>query len=114
WIPDSSKPLEDFFRHKLPWQTMQPIWDRAFLTSLGGFDEAFSRHQDVELHTRALLQPGVNYRLFPGTPDCYYRIAEERKAVDPGNLLMRFSRSAVMYHDKFRPDAKRVGKADLL
>ncbi len=114
WVPDSDAPLLDFFRHKLPWQTMQPIWDRNFLSALGGFDEGFSRHQDVELHTRALLSPGVQYRLFPGEPDCYYRIAEERKAVDPARLLMRFSRSAMMYHEKFKADAERIRNADLL
>jgi glycosyltransferase involved in cell wall biosynthesis len=114
WVPDSHRPLEDFFRHKLPWQTMQPIWDREFLRGLGGFDEAFTRHQDVELHTRALLHAGVRYRLFPGTPDCWYRIAEERKVIDPEPLLERFSRSAVMYREKFLDAAERKGCPDLL
>jgi len=114
WVPDSPYPLQDFFRHKLPWQTMQPIWDRAFLQGLKGFDESFSRHQDVELHTRALLVPGVRYRLFPGEPDCYYRIAEERKVIDPLPLLRRFSDSAVRYRRKFLPAARAMGNADLL
>ncbi len=114
WLPDSPHPLEDFFRHKLPWQTMQPIWDRVFLQELKGFDERFSRHQDVELHTRALLVPGVRYRLFVGEPDCYYRIAEERKVIDPLPLLRRFSESAVLYRSKFLPAAKAMACDDLL
>lgn len=114
WVPDSPHPLQDFFRHKLPWQTMQPIWDRMFLQSLDGFDESFSRHQDVELHTRALLVPGVRYRLFPGEPDCYYRIAEERKVIDPLPLLRRFCDSAVRYRSKFLPAARAKGCGDLL
>ena len=114
WDPATDMPLEDFFRHKLPWQTMQPIWYRPFLQALGGFDEAFTRHQDVELHTRALLADGVRYRLFPGAPDCWYRIAEERKVIDPRRLLERFSRSAVMYHDKFLPAAHERGNGALL
>ncbi len=114
WVPDTKEPLKDFFRHKLPWQTMQPIWDRGFLERLHGFDGAFSRHQDVELHTRALLQQNVNFRLWPSTPDCYYRIAEERKVIDPMRLLSRFSESAVLYREKFLAAAKQLGCPDLL
>ncbi|HRH36937.1 MAG TPA: glycosyltransferase [Flavobacteriales bacterium] len=114
WVPVSPDALADFFRHKLPWQTMQPIWDRTFLKALGGFDVAFSRHQDVELHTRALLVPGVRYRMRSTDPDCYYRIAEERKVIDPERLLQRFSVSAVLYRDKFLASAEHIGKAPLL
>ena len=114
WVPLTRDALADFFKHKLPWQTMQPIWDRAFLQRMGGFDEAFSRHQDVELHTRALLMPGVRYRLRDTAPDCYYRIAEERKVLDPRRLLSSFAESAVRYHRKFLADAARLGKAGLL
>ncbi|MBK7382281.1 MAG: glycosyltransferase [Flavobacteriales bacterium] len=114
WIPLSMQPLFDFFRHDLPWQTMQPIWDRAFLQRLGGFDTAFSRHQDVELHTRALLVPGVRFRMRDTGPDCHYRIAEERKVIDPRRLLKSFAESAVLYRNKFLPDAKRLGRSALL
>ncbi len=105
WVPVSRDPLSDFLKHQLPWQTMQPIWDRDFLRSIEGFDEAFSRHQDVELHTRALLVPGVRYRMRDTVPDCYYRIAEERKVLDPANLLSSFARSAVLYVRKFTASA---------
>lgn len=114
WVPLSQEPLVDFFRHKLPWQTMQPIWDREFLRALGGFDVSFSRHQDVELHTRALLVPGVRLRMRRTEPDCHYRIAEERKVLDPRKLLMSFSDSAVKYRRKFLGDAGRMGRPDLL
>jgi len=114
WVPITRDALADFFSHKLPWQTMQPIWDRAFLQRMGGFDESFSRHQDVELHTRALLMPDVRYRLRNTAPDCYYRIAEERKVIDPRRLLASFAESAVRYHQKFLPDAERLRKASLL
>ncbi|MBK8497415.1 MAG: glycosyltransferase [Flavobacteriales bacterium] len=114
WVPLSRSPLTDFFRHKLPWQTMQPIWDRDFLRALHGFDSSFSRHQDVELHTRALLVPGVRLRMRRTQPDCYYRIAEERKVLDPRKLLMSFSDSAVKYRSKFLADARRMGRPNLL
>lgn len=114
WVPDSNTPLLDFFRHDLPWQTMQPLWNTDFLRRIGGFDEGFSRHQDVELHTRALLVPDVRCALFPGRPDCYYRIAEDRKVIDPFPLLRRFCDSAVMYHDKFIGPARAMGLGSLL
>jgi hypothetical protein len=68
----------------------------------------------VELHSRALLHPDVRYRLCPGEPDCWYRIAEERKVIDPRGLLERFSASAVMYREKFLQAAQRMGCPDLL
>lgn len=114
WLPDSSDPLRDFLCHDLPWQTMQPIWDRELLVELQGFDEGFTRHQDVEFHTRALLRPGFRYRLFGGAPDCHYRIGEERKVIDPLPLLYRFSDSAVRYHDKFHAPARAIGRERLL
>ena len=114
WVPTSRDPLADFLRHELPWQTMQPIWDRSFLVSLGGFDETFSRHQDVELHTRALLKPGVRARSRETEPDCYYRIAEERKVIDPQRLLRGFAVSAVLYQTKFREDAIRMRRKGLV
>ncbi|MCB9184788.1 MAG: glycosyltransferase [Flavobacteriales bacterium] len=109
WVPVTRDALRDFFRHQLPWQTMQPIWDRAFLRALHGFDTAFSRHQDVELHTRALLMPGVRYRMRRTEPDCFYRIAEERKVIDPRRLLTSFAASAVLYVLKFKGEAALKG-----
>ena len=114
WVPDSREPLVDFYRHKLPWQTMQPIWDRAFMVGLGGFDGSFSRHQDVELHTRALLRPDTHFRMRSTEPDCYYRIAEERKVLDPGRLLRSFADSAVKYRAKFLAEAERTGHGNRL
>ncbi|MDQ3101430.1 MAG: glycosyltransferase, partial [Bacteroidota bacterium] len=101
WIPSSKDPLADFFRHKLPWSVMQPIWRRSFLKKIGGFDESFTRHQDVEFHTRALLEPGVRYRTVISEPDCFYRIAEERKVLRPYALLDGFTESSLSYHAKF-------------
>jgi glycosyltransferase involved in cell wall biosynthesis len=114
WVPGSPTPLHDFLRHALPWQTMQPIWDRVFLRSLGGFDEDFSRHQDVELHTRALLHPTIVWRAFPGEPDCHYRIAEERKVGDAFGSLQRYCDSALRFHRKFHKDARGLGRPHLI
>jgi glycosyltransferase involved in cell wall biosynthesis len=105
WIPSSKDPLSDFFRHDLPWSVMQPIWRRSFLLRIGGFDESFKRHQDVEFHTRALLTPGLRYRTVVSEPDCFYRISEERKVLRPYELLEGFTQSSVQYHAKFKQAA---------
>jgi len=114
WEPLTADPVGRFFRHDLPWQTMQPIWDAGFLRAIGGFDPEFSRHQDVELHTRALLTAGVSYRLRVTQPDCYYRIDEERKVLQPMRLLRSFAESAVRYRLKFYEQAASLGRAHLL
>ncbi|MBK7945530.1 MAG: glycosyltransferase [Flavobacteriales bacterium] len=114
WVPLTRDPLGRFFRHDLPWQTMQPIWKTAFLREIGGFDPDFSRHQDVELHTRALLAGNGSFRLRLTAPDCYYRIDEERKVLQPMRLLKSFAESAVRYKDKFQQQAHSIGRSHLL
>ncbi len=114
WIPSSRDPLADFFRHRLPWSVMQPIWKRGFLQRIGGFDESFKRHQDVEFHTRALLEPGVRYRTVIGEPDCFYRISEERKVLRPYELLDGFAESSLSYHSKFLEEATARGKRSMI
>jgi glycosyltransferase involved in cell wall biosynthesis len=101
WQPNSKKSLEDFLQHKLPWSILQPIWKKDFLIKLGGFDESFNRLQDVELHTRALLVENVNYKQFVNSPDCYYRIDEERKNFNVYDFLSRRVESSNLYVSKF-------------
>ena len=111
WIPQTSDPLKAFLVHDLPWQTMQPIWKKEVLLKVDGFDESFQRLQDVELHTRVLLDPEFRYGLFAGAPDCYYRIDEVRKNFEPFNFLHRWLSAVVQYCDKFYgvlPAGKKV------
>lgn len=114
WIPSARDPLAEFLRHQLPWSVMQPLWKRTFLLGLGGFDESFARHQDVEFHTRALLQPSIRYCTMVGEPDCFYRIAEERKVLRPYALLEGYTTSALRYYEKFYAAARRTGRHRLL
>lgn len=114
WVPSAADPLAEFLRHNLPWSVMQPLWRADFLRGLGGFDIAFPRHQDVEFHTRALLHPSVRYMTLVEEPDCFYRIAEERKVLKPFALLSGYTDSALLYYTKFIGPAKAIGKQELL
>lgn len=106
WVPNSSRPLEDFLQHKLPWSILQPLWKRELLLQLEGFDEAFQRLQDVELNTRALLIQNISYKQFPGAPDCFYRIDDTRKNFKASVFMLRWITSAVLYVEKFAPLVK--------
>lgn len=101
WIPDRNNHLQKFLMHMLPWQTMQPIWKRKILEKIDGFDEAFPRLQDVEIHTRVLLEDDVNYMVSKSrTPDCYYRISEERKIAHPSLFYSQWVDAVELYITK--------------
>jgi hypothetical protein len=52
---------------------MCTFWKKETLTLLGGFDEQFPRLQDIELHTRALINKSLKAEFFPELPfDTYY------------------------------------------
>lgn len=55
--------LSRFLALECPWQTSGPIWRRAFLERLGGFDESLLSMQDLELHVRAIAN-GARYLCF--------------------------------------------------
>lgn len=66
--------LNRFLSHDLPWTISSVIWEKKHLKSIGGFNESYKRLQDVELHTRALLNHNLNYKLFPESIiDFFYR-----------------------------------------
>lgn len=54
-------PADDLLRFSMlecPWDTTGPIWRRAFLARIGGFDEALLSMQDLEMHVRAIAAGG--------------------------------------------------------
>jgi glycosyltransferase involved in cell wall biosynthesis len=55
-----------FLTLECPWQTTGPIWRRAFLDKIGGFDETVLSMQDLEMHVRALAARG-KYLCLPYT-----------------------------------------------
>lgn len=101
WLPTSRNPLSDFLQHKLPWSILQPLWKKALLLEIKGFDESFNRLQDVELSTRALLSDKVQLVMVGGEPDCYYRIDESRKNFEIVSFLERWIDASLLYYNKF-------------
>ncbi len=116
WIPESdANHLKQFISHTLPWQTSAPIWCTSYIKDIGGFDETYPRLQDVEFHTRALLQSGVSYKIIGGEPDYYYRIDEERKLNAPHQLVETFIKAVELYTSKMKAFIeKRKDKVQLL
>ena len=73
WNPPKSGHLKGFLTHRLPWTISQPAWRMSYIKKLKGFNESFRRFQDVELHTRAMLD-GARVFISTNQPDCFYRV----------------------------------------
>lgn len=110
WVPGTGNHLRHFLAHRLDWQTMQPLWRRSFVNSIGGFDESFRRLQDPEFHVRALLAGARVHCARDAAPDCFYRIAHDRHVGNVESIATRHLEGAVHFYDVF---ADRVAK-DLL
>ena len=78
WNNFKGNHLNRFLSHDLPWAICSVIWKKESLIKLGGFNEEFSRLQDVELHTKALIS-SYNYITYSSDNlDCFYRIDNYR------------------------------------
>ena len=74
WNNFKGNHLKRFLSHDLPWAICSVVWKKESLIKLGGFNEEFSRLQDVELHTKALIN-SYNYKTYSSIDlDCFYRI----------------------------------------
>ena len=103
--------LFQFLRHELPWSVMQPTWRLSFLLRINGFDPKYLRLQDVELHTRALMEPDVSYKVIADIkPDCFYRVSEQRIVCDKSTFMQRRVSGVCMYLQKI---AKLIRGSDI-
>lgn len=67
--------LERFLKSDPPWHTSSPLWRRAAIEQLGGFDEEIMYGDDADLHMRALFA-GLHYRkASDALPDVFIRRA---------------------------------------
>lgn len=111
WRPQHKAALRLFLRHELPWGVMGPMFKRSFVEKVGGFDERFPRLQDVEFHTRCLMETDCRFLVFPdASPDCHYRVSTERTPTPPMEQLRRFTRGVQLYLDTFTTPAHRLGQ----
>jgi len=101
WIPGTGDHLRHFLAHRLDWQTMQPLWRRSFVESIGGFDESFRRLQDPEFHVRALLAGARVHCARDVAPDCFYRIAPDRHLGNLDSLATRHVEGAIHFYTSF-------------
>lgn len=102
WQPKIGNHLVQFLKHELPWNIMSPIWRTSFVKKIGGFDEAFPRLQDVEFHTRSLIEQDVNYQIVKHVaPACYYRIDQQRTAQSYIQRLTTMQKGVELYIYKF-------------
>ena len=98
--PDSDA-LLGFLRQGSPWQTMMPIWRRDAFERINGFDETFSRLQDVELFSRALLN-GLTYKAAERqTYDCYY-CEDKSRLMDLFRMARNTAGSMMMFIEKMK------------
>jgi glycosyltransferase involved in cell wall biosynthesis len=114
WRTKKGDHLKQFLRHDLPWHTMSPLWRTSFVKNkLNGFDESFPRLQDVEFHTRALLQKGLEYKIVHNTtPKCFYRIDHERTKQSQAQGLQTMYQGVKKYIQTFKEkvdDPKSIG-----
>ena len=100
WKPPNNNQLKKILSHNLPWSIMQPIWKKEFLRELNGFDEDFPRLQDVEMHTRALMQDNVRIKIYDNLIDCYYRIDEGRIVDNYPEFIKKWIGGSLLYVDK--------------
>jgi len=114
WLPVKKNALDQFLKHQLPWQTMQPLYDTLFLRKQNGFDENFQRLQDVELHTRLLFVPGIRFEIQRGNPDCFFRISDERHVFHAFSFYAKRAEAVDAYIRKFIEAAIDSGKKNLL
>ena len=78
WNKFKGNHLKRFLSHDLPWAICSVIWKKETLNHLRGFNEDFLRLQDVELHSRALIN-SFSYTTHSNfQPDCFYRIDNSR------------------------------------
>ena len=98
WNKFKGNHINRFLYHDLPWLICSVMWRKESFNKTKGFCEDFFRMQDVEFHTRLLLEYKPKYKTFFSLdPDCFYRINNKRivnsfsfcsKDIDAKNLYV--------------------------
>ena len=91
--------LKQFLKGVVPWTITCVFWDRVTFEVVGKFDEKFQRLQDVDLHTRLLLNDVEIHRV--PQVDTWYRILDDISDYVSEDKLPRIINSYVRYINKF-------------
>ncbi|MDN3725287.1 glycosyltransferase family 2 protein [Aequorivita sp. SDUM287046] len=91
--------IENFLKVNPPWTITSIFWPRSLFLNKGFFDETYSRLQDVEIHTRLLLE-GVKINLVEDV-DCWYRILDNPKEYLSEEKRPMLIESHIQYIEKF-------------
>lgn len=92
--------LRKFLKYDTQWSICNVIWKKETLLNLNGFSENFQRLQDVELHTRALLNFDIKFKFlkYKVKPDVYVRSDKDRSSsISTIETFMRVSTSITEY-----------------
>ena len=91
-----------FLKHDLPWHTMMVFWHKKALYKINGFDENFIRLQDVELHTKALIN-GLKYKINnDSNVDAYFRINDSRITINYSLFIENKVKGTIQYINNFK------------
>jgi glycosyltransferase involved in cell wall biosynthesis len=91
--------IEYFLKVSPPWQTTSLFWPRALFVKTKMFDEEFERLQDVDIHTRLLLN-GIKVNSVE-IVDCWYRILDNPKEYVSEEKRPMLVQSHVQFIKKF-------------
>jgi len=73
----SENVMSRFTKCDTPWHTMSALWNKKFISKIGGWDEMLSSYQDWELHIRALLF-GLRYHEINDYDNFYRENSDEQ------------------------------------
>lgn len=111
WDDFSGNILQRFLAHDLPWTALSVLWKTKTIQKLNGFQEEFVRLQDVELHTRALLDGSIRYACFSNDePDCYYRTDQNRIETEFADYKKRRIIGTHQYISYFKERLEKSGR----
>jgi len=109
--------IKRFLKYHLPFTISNVIWRKDFFLQVGGFDPDFSRLQDPQLHTKALLMDNISLVCvkYKSKPDVLIRLDPERHANnelgDEVNKFHSFIKNSIKYikETKLLLDSKGFG-----
>jgi glycosyltransferase involved in cell wall biosynthesis len=101
--------LERFLKSDPPWHTSSPLWRRAAIEQIGGFDEEIMYGDDADLHMRALFV-GLSYaKAGDCVPDVFIRRSTDNRITN--NLSDRLLDSRMIRLIKGTQLVKKFGTA---